>query len=78
LTEVNVKVLVPAPLEVLEDKVAFVAVMVKLGVAASAGKPAKTKLAVKSSPRTTSTRLQRIAQSFPQAACTPSVGLDDA
>ena len=56
MTEVSVKELEPSPLEELEDMVALVAVMVKLGVAASAGKPVKTRLTVKSSPKRTNAR----------------------
>jgi hypothetical protein len=70
LTEVSVKELEPNPLELLEDMVALVAVMVKSGVAANAGEPEYVEMNAKSNPRRTSTRLQRIAESFPQAANT--------
>jgi hypothetical protein len=76
LTEVSVNVLEPDPLEVVEDMVKLVAVMVNPGVAASAGKPAKTKLAVKSSSRRTGARQQRIAESFPRVAYTLPEWLD--
>jgi len=65
-----VKELEPTPLEVLEDKVALVAVMVKLGVTASAGEPKNATLNVTRAPRTTSRRHLCMAEIFLRVACT--------
>jgi hypothetical protein len=69
LTEVSVKVLEPSPLEVAEDMVRLVAVIVKLGVAASAGEPKNATLNVTRAPRTTSKRYLLTAETFLRAAC---------
>jgi hypothetical protein len=79
LTEVRVKVLEPTPLAVLEDKVTFVAVMVKDGdgVAANSGMLESVTVTTARTPRTARKRTLCMADTFPRAACTLPVALDE-
>jgi hypothetical protein len=78
LTEVKVNELEPVPVEPLEDKIAFVAVMVKDGdgVAANSEAPESVTLTTARIPGTAIRRTLCMAQTFLPVACTLPVALD--